>query len=111
MMINRPSILIFAINPDSKLLKEILAGIEEEGVLYDIIKESGKDLDTLAYEAAGESVLGAGIGILEHRLALTLRNMPKGNNVFQIEKPSLGQGRNLGANAARAVKRMPFKEL
>lgn len=110
-MKNRPSIIIFTVNPNLEILKEICAGIEEEGVLYDTITRSGKDLNTLSYEAANEAILGSGIGVVDSSAALILKNIPKGENVFQIQNPSIWQSRNLGANAARAVKKMPFKEL
>ena len=49
MIINKPTVIIYTRDPDEDLLREICAGIEEEGVLYEV--HSGKgDMDTLAYE-------------------------------------------------------------
>lgn len=109
MIINKPSILIYGNKPDQDILKEICAGIEEEGVLYDVIYQEGKDLDSLSFDGANDSILGSGIGVHGSRIALQLRIVAKDKPVFLLDNPSLAQSRNLGANAARAVKRMPFK--
>ena len=92
------------------LVREVCAGIEEEGVLYQVTSREG-DLDTLAYEAACESMLGSGIGIRGVRLAMQMQRLPKGKNVFELNAPSFRQCRNLGANSARAIKKMPFKPI
>lgn len=110
MVVNRPAIIIYTNEPDKDLLREICAGIEEEGVLYQIASHEG-DLDTLAYEAAKESMLGSGIGLQGERAAMQMQRLPKGKNVFELNKPTFGQCRSLGANSARAIKKMPFKPL
>lgn len=111
MITNKPTILIYIVEPDQDSLKEICAGIEEEGVLYEIISKDAMDFDVLCFESANDSVLGTGIGIVGVKTALALRSLPKGRYVFSIEEPTKSQSRNLGANAARVVKRMPFKEI
>ena len=112
MMNNRPSILIYTVNVDDYLMiTEMCAGIEEEGLLYEVKKHHYGVLDELTYNAANESTLGCGIGVEGSKAILSLRTLPKGENVFMIEKPSFSQCRKLGANAARAVKRIPFHEL
>lgn len=108
MVVNKPTIIIYTREPDEDYLREVCAGIEEEGVLYQIHEHEG-DLDTLAYEAANESILGSGIGIRGARLAMQMLRLPKGKNVFELNAPQFWQCRNLGANSARAVKKMPFK--
>lgn len=110
MVVNKPTIIIYSREPDEDLLKEVCAGIEEEGVLYQVLSREG-DLDTLAYEAARESMLGSGIGILGTRLAMQMQRLPKGQNVFELDAPRFWQCRNLGANSARAIKKMPFKPI
>ena len=111
MITNRPTILIYAVEPDQEMLHEICAGIEEEGVLYDLVSKDSMDLDSLCYDSANDSILGSGIGMKGSRAAISLRLLPKGQQLFEINKPSRNQARNLGANAARAVKRIPFKEV
>lgn len=110
MVVNRPAIIIYSREPDQDLLHEVCAGIEEEGVLYQVLPHEG-DLDTLAFEAANESMLGSGIGITGERLAMQMQRLPKGQNVFELNRPSFWQCRNLGANSARAIKKLPFKDL
>ncbi|MDO5426001.1 MAG: glycerol dehydratase reactivase beta/small subunit family protein [Eubacteriales bacterium] len=111
MAAHRPSIFIYTAKADPDYLKEICAGIEEEGIFYEISEFAELDLDTLAYEAASESILGSGIGIAGKRIALQMRMLPKGRNVCELHAPTFAQCRSLGANSARAVKKMPFKEL
>ena len=108
MVVNRPAIIIYTDHPDEDLLREVLAGIEEEGVLYEVHTRSG-DLDTLAFDAAKESMLGSGIGMAGKQLAMQMYRLPKGKNVFELDHPFFWQCRNLGANSARAIKKMPFK--
>ena len=59
MMNNRPSILIYTVNVDDYLMiTEMCAGIEEEGLLYEVKKHHYGVLDELTYNAANESTLG-----------------------------------------------------
>lgn len=108
MVVNKPTIIIYCSEPDDALLREVCAGIEEEGVLYQVLSRQG-DLDTLAFDAAKESMLGSGIGITGNRLAMQMQRLPRGKNVFELNAPAFWQCRNLGANSARAIKKMPFK--
>ena len=108
MVVNKPAIIIYTNEPDEDLLREVCAGIEEEGVLYQVSSHEG-DLYTLAFEAAKDSMLGSGVGITGARLAMQMERLPKGRNVFELNMPRFWQCRNLGANSARAIKKMPFK--
>lgn len=108
MVVNKPTIIIYTQEADEDLLREICAGIEEEGVLYEIRPREG-GLDQLAYEAARESMLGSGIGITGQRIAMQMERLPEGRNVFELDHPRFWQCRNLGSNSARAVIKMPFK--
>lgn len=110
MVVNKPTIIIYCHEADEDLLSEVCAGIEEEGVLFQVHDHAG-DLDTLAFDAANESMLGSGIGIDGNRLAMQMQRLPKGQNVFELNMPAFWQCRNLGANSARAIKKMPFKEI
>ncbi len=110
MVVNRPAIIIYVHEPDEALLHEVCAGIEEEGVLYQVQPHEG-DLDTLAFDAANESMLGSGIGIAGTRLAMQMQRLPEGQNVFELNRPFFWQCRNLGANSARAIKKLPFKSI
>ena len=111
MIVRKPSILIYTCDADQDLVREICAGIEEEGVLYELAKKQDSTLDDLAYEAAEESMLGSGIGIYGKRAAMQMRLVPRGENVYELNHPSFDQCRCLGANSARAVKKLPFKKI
>lgn len=107
----KPSIHLYHNAGDDKLIKEICAGMEEEGVPFEITKYTDSDVDMLCYEASKNSVLGVGIGVINYLVAIQMSPLPKGKNLFRIDHPTLIQGRLLGMNAARAVKRMPFKPI
>ncbi|MDO5136064.1 MAG: glycerol dehydratase reactivase beta/small subunit family protein [Eubacteriales bacterium] len=110
MVINRPEIVIYTQEADEDFLREVCAGIEEEGVPCQTSERSG-DVDELAFLAAGDSVLGVGIGMVRDHLALQMAHLPRGKNVFELKSPRFWQCRNLGANSARAVKKLPFKSI
>ena len=95
MVVNKPTIIIYTQEADSDLLHEVCSGIEEEGLLFE----------------AEDSMLGSGIGMSGQRIAMQMRRLPKGHNVFELNAPRFWQCRNLGANSARAVKKMPFKAI
>jgi Dehydratase medium subunit. len=111
MIVNKPTIKIYTFKPNKIILKEICAGIEEEGAVYEIAEMQYSDLDTLCYDAANESVLGAGIGISLSDAAMQMRNVSKGRNLFAVKNLSEEQGRILGTNVAKSIKRMPFKKM
>ena len=96
MVVNKPTIIIYTQEADSDLLHEVCSGIEEEGLLFEVHEKSG-ELDELAHAAAEDS--------------MQMRRLPKGHNVFELNAPRFWQCRNLGANSARAVKKMPFKAI
>lgn len=85
MITKKPSIFIYVRNPDERMLKEICAGIEEEGVFYEIREVDAQSLDELAWQAANDSMPGSGIGILGSQAALQLRGLDKGQNVAVLQ--------------------------
>ena len=109
-VVNKPTIIIYTQEADLDLLHEVCSGIEEEGLLFEVHEKSG-ELDELAHAAAEDSMLGSGIGMSGQRIAMQMRRLPKGHNVFELNAPRFWQCRNLGANSARAVKKMPFKAI
>lgn len=111
MIVRKPSILIYSCQADEDLVREICGGIKEEGILFEITEKQEGSLDDLAYEAAEESMLGSGIGVVGKRAAMQMRPVPRGENVYELNHPSFEQCRCLGANSARAVKKLPFKEI
>jgi hypothetical protein len=109
MIANKPSIFIYVNDPDHVYMDEICAGIEEEGVLYTLIRREEKDVSSLAYEAANDSMLGSGIGISGSEVAMQMKGLKKGDNVFIFNRPDKEECRYIGANSARAIKKLPFK--
>lgn len=110
MIVRKPAILIYTYQPDPEVLHEVCAGIEEEGLLYEISEQSDEDIHALAFSAAKESILGSGIGISKRTAAMQMARQKQGQNVFLYYTPTMLQCRILGANSARAVKKVPFKE-
>lgn len=110
----RPEILLYH-HPGGEggLLVHICAGIEEEGVPYRRESREGGDAVSLAYQAAQESRLGVGIGLdAQGRAALHFERMEPAHPLFTLTGREAGRvhfARNLGSNAARLVKGVPFK--
>lgn len=109
----KPSIKIYIYSNRSLSngLNNILWGIEEEGLLYEINIFHMESAINLAYKAALDSRLDVGIGVgedgevvlhyakLNEESPLFICNLQRGNVVL----------RTIGANAARLVKGIPFK--
>ena len=108
MIARRPSVFIYTHKADPGLVKEICAGIEENGVFYEIFERNAVDLQMLAHDAAADSITGSGIGINEKGIALQMRGLPFGKNVETCQHPDGQTARRLGQNSARAVKKMPL---
>jgi hypothetical protein len=111
MIRNKPSIRLYHNFAKNELLKELCAGMEEEGVPYELIESVESQIDTLCFEAAKDSILGVGIGLIGERVAIHMSPLPKEKPLFIVSQSTLKQARILGMNAARAVKRMPFKSV
>lgn len=109
MIIKKPSIFIYVNHPDKTVLKELCAGIEEEGVFFDIKEMDDDSADELAWNAANDSMLGSGIGMHGTYIALQMRGLDKGHNVESYAAPDKEQSRKLGANSARAIKKLAFR--
>lgn len=116
MIEKRPSILIYTFLPEAGLLREICAGIEEEGVFYELKEQGeyaageddGRRADGLARQAAAGGMLDAGIGISRTYAVLQMKGMKPGSAIEAYEHPTRQESRKLGANSARAIKKMPF---
>ncbi|HAX50747.1 glycerol dehydratase reactivase beta/small subunit family protein [Muricomes intestini] len=109
MIIKKPSIFIYTNEPDAAALTEICAGIEEEGVFFELKEMETSNLDDLAWNAANDSMLGSGIAIKGKYAALQMRGLNKGRNIQSYQNPTKEQCRKLGANSARAIKKLAFK--
>lgn len=110
MIAKRPSIYIYTESPDQAVLSEICAGIEEEGIFYEITERPRHNLKELTWNAANDSMLGSGIGVKGGSAAFVIRGLKPGQYVDYYAYPSKEESRKLGANSARAVKKQPFKD-
>jgi len=97
------------------ILREILYGIEEEGVPCDLRaaapgESAGEDAAALAFRGAEESVPGVGIGLDgAGRLAVHFRQLPPDKPLFLVNvRREREKARLMASNAARLVKRLPF---
>jgi len=93
-------------------LAEVLYGIEEEGIPYEVREAPSFDAKYLAHEAALESRLGIGVGATSSTVVVTLEKLPE-ERPYITEQLNLRRAldRAVGANAARLVKRMPLRDL
>lgn len=97
---------------DVEYIKEILLGIEEEGTPYQLEAKNAGSAIQIGHEASFESTLGVGIGIDKNEIVLHYNKLKENSPIFRIKFTSKDeQKRSLGANAARLVTRMPFKEI
>ena len=100
-----PYLIIHVNHPDKNILKEIMSGIEEEEVLYQVVySDSPKDSVTLAYAGARQSSLGVGIGISENNYHIAIQQQ-LAPVLIKMDCTS----RNTGHNAARLVKKKPLR--
>ena len=108
----RPAVLVYR-HPGAPalVLRQVCAGVEEEGVPTDVTEVPGPDGATaLAHAAAGESRLGAGIGLdAAGAAAVHHGTPPEGTPVVTTPAQALpSDWRRVGRIAARVVKHLPL---
>lgn len=97
---------------DIEQFKEILWGIEEEGIPYKVESSDTKNTNELSYEASLKSKLGIGIGISNEKIMLTTSKLDKSNPLISIKlNENYTKLRSLGSNAARLVKGIELKKI
>ena len=91
-------------------LRELLCGVEEEGVPCEVEAAGEGSAVTLAYKAAEASVLGVGLGLDGAGMAAVHYNkLPAEKPLFTLNYRLDGDKlRYLAVNAARLVKGIPF---
>lgn len=110
---DKPTIQIFKGPGGGEAALRLLAeGIEEEGLPWEVVSREGADATLLAFEASGASRLGVGIGIAGQDIVLHHDKLDPKKPLFKIRAGGAQETiRALGANAARLVKKMPFKSM
>lgn len=102
----KPYIVIHHFKNDEQVLKEIKAGIEEEGCLYFTVKSLvNRDSLSLSYEASKQSSLGLGIGVNGTSAKISVRQQL--DPVYVVTEDN--NPRTIGQNAARFIKGKPLR--
>ena len=57
MIVKKPSIFIYTHLADEAILREVCAGVEEEGVFYEITEFPDECMEKLSYKAARDSMI------------------------------------------------------
>jgi len=110
--LNKPSIIICTSQHTGLevKLRELQAGMEEEGVPCLLADAAAADAVALAYKGAQVSPLGVGIGISPDSLCVHYQKLPERQPLFVLAGAgSRAEWRTFGYNAARLVKGLPFK--
>lgn len=110
---DKPSIKVFydGDNLSENAFADILLGIEEEGIPYDVQAMQTSDVLELAKEASIRSRIGVGVGVSKEGVALQYEKLDIAAPVFRIKYYQTNLFRVIGSNAARLVKKMPFKSM
>lgn len=113
-----PAILVSVGQLDKQLLNQMFWGIEEEGIPCKSIEKDISEIRQEAHNAASLSPLGVGVACDKQQVVVHSRNLAAETPLFELalnnnsKDESLDtQLRNLGSNAARLVKGLPFKPL
>lgn len=109
----KPYVLIYVfphIGWEEKI-REVQAGMEEEGIPCLVLQAEELDVVALAYQGACASKLGVGVGIGAEGLCIHYNKLPELHPLFALNVPGTPvHWRYFGYNAARLVKGIPFKE-
>jgi len=111
----QPVIVIHSLGEcDAGLWQQVLYGIEEEGIPFLIEQNTNIDVVNAAYAAAQRSPLLVGMACTREEIVVHFKNLQPSNPLFRLAKPLEQKAehlRDLGNNAARLVKGLPFKSL
>ena len=110
----RPTIKVFvkADHGRKETLRQLVFGIEEEGIPCEVSEEAFPNAVSLAYQASQQSRLSVGLGLDRDTLVLHFSKLKESEPLFQISARSPEWDiRAMGSNAARLVKKLPFKPL
>lgn len=96
---------------DLDRINEILWGMEEEGIPYEVIGQNYESSEELSHIASQQSKLSVGIGIDKYgKITLTHNKLKKEEPLFTASLDDEANSlRSLGANAGRLVKGIAFK--
>lgn len=102
----KPYLLIKQYQPVAKIVKDMMAGLEEEGILFQMeIEDQMTDAITLAYQAAKKSALGIGIGISRQQVEVAICQQIQ---PYILNMPECSP-KEKARNAGKYCKRKPLK--
>lgn len=110
---SKPCINVMVDDMDNILLKNILAGIEEEGLPYEIFNLNKEDVLSTTHKASQQSKLGVGVGFSNNRVIVHYSKLRENNAIIDtsLKDYEITKARKIGNNAARLYKVMPFKDI
>lgn len=114
--ISKPHIAIAVMNDqeNSSIVKEVIAGLEEENVPWEIKPLKDDNAIALAYKCAHESPLEVGVAVgKDGSVVIHVKRIQKETPLFYLTKDEGERKlwRLYGSNAARIVKGIPFKDI
>ncbi|MDA8439436.1 MAG: glycerol dehydratase reactivase beta/small subunit family protein [Propionibacterium sp.] len=106
----RPAIILLAHRTiEPARLRELLLGIEEQGVPVRLATSDNLNPLELAASAGMTSRVGVGVGVSLDYVVITTDKLPESRPyIVGLLNESAERDRILGANAARLVKRIPL---
>ena len=111
-LMKKPAIYVRALQNEAVIFKQILYGMEEEGIPFELQKMQSYDVIYESHLASMESALLVGVAYLNDQVVIHYRNLPLDAPIFNESRLASKDNkflRALGANAARLVKGIPFK--
>lgn len=111
--LDTPSVyVIHCNNIDLEKFKEVLWGIEEEGIPYKVEPSEIEISECLSHKASLKSKLGIGIGISSEKITLTTSKLDENSPLITIDlNEDYSKLRSLGSNGARLVKGIELKKI
>jgi hypothetical protein len=105
-----PSVVVRPAQADAQVLREVCAGIEEEGVPTRVVMPSaGTDTVLLAHEAARDSRLDVGVALGVEAVVVHHAKLPERFPAHVVPAGAGALGwRGAGRSAARIVKGLPY---
>lgn len=112
----KPSIFVLESSTEPSILKELLAGIEEEGIPYDVKNISFTENTVLEklHSAALQSRIGIAVAIISNRVILQHSKLKEEQPLLDVRlnfHSKRETARAIGSNAARLYKVIPFKDI
>ena len=110
MIIKKPSIFIYIHKPDSLVLKEVCAGIEEEGVFYEIADFPTKMYGRTCLQSCRRFHARLWYRYIWHRCLPQNEGFGTSAQYRKLSNSHTDTMSQHWSNSARAIKKLPFKD-